>query len=729
VIAVAPLLALAWAPVQELARPEARVTRTATPPRIDGRLDDPVWQTAETIGELVQIEPDEGVRPSESTEIRFLFDADHLYMAVRCFDRDPDEILVLTRERDALLEDDDRVEIVFDTFLDRRNAFFFQINAGGSKGDALVTNNGANFNKPWDGLWEGQAAIDAQGWTAELALPFKTLNFREGGERWGFNIQRHIGRKREEARWAGASRDRSLFQIYHAGDLVGFEGIRQGIGLDVVPFFTSTWKNDREEHDKTLLGEPGFDLFYKLIPSLTFSLTVNTDFAETEVDARQIDLSRFDLFFPERRDFFLQDAGLFEFGLNNAGGGGDRTLIPFFSRRIGLSADGEEIPILAGAKLTGRAGDYGIGVLDVQTDELDELDPQNLFAGRVTRNFGRQSTLGVIATRGDPEGERDNVVYGADAVYRTSDWAGDQDLISTAFFLRSEGEELAGGQSSYGLDLRAPSDLWSWNLGAIEIQRGFQPELGFVPRRDVRRYRGSLVWSPRPGWRGVRQLELGVGSVYWSDDTPDPGDLGGAQETWETEFQPLGIELESGDQLSLVVVNTQDELEQDFDIFEDPDDGTVVTVPPGQYEYWRPSLRFGSGTQRDLALELETSVGDYYDGDRLAYEIGLAWRPGPLFNGAVEYIRNDISLPDGDFVTQLASLRANVSFAPELSWNNFVQWSTDEDTLGFQSRLRWIPVPQQEVFLVFEQEQASDSSSSAPLFQELAFKITYALRF
>src|SRR6185503_12292099 len=311
-------------------------TRVTDPPRIDGLLDDAAWQLATPIGELTQLEPELGVPCSEKSDIRFAHDDHNLYMMVRCFDREPDRIVNTTRTRDALLEVDDRVEIVFDTFHDRRNAFFFQINAGGSKGDALITNNGANFNKPWDGIWDGAARIDEQGWSAELALPFKTLNFADGQETWGFNVMRYIGRKREEARWANPSRDQSLFNIYRAGDLAGLSGIRQGIGLDVIPFFVSHWRNERESENKTLVGEPGFDLFYKLIPSLTFSLTVNTDFAETEVDERQINLTRFPLFFPEHRDFFLQDAGVFEFGLNNSGVGGDTAVIPFFSRRIGL---------------------------------------------------------------------------------------------------------------------------------------------------------------------------------------------------------------------------------------------------------------------------------------------------------------------------------------------------------------------------------------------------------
>jgi hypothetical protein len=711
---------------QEPERRAAASTPTDHAPVIDGRLDDAVWRAAVPIGELVQIEPVQGAPPSEATDIRFLHDADHLYMAIRCFDREPGAIVNTTRERDALLEVDDRVEIVFDTFLDRRNAFFFQINAGGSKGDALITNNGANFNKPWDGIWDGAARIDERGWSAELALPFKTLNFAPGQTTWGFNIERYIGKNREEARWANASREHRLFNVYRAGDLSGLEGIRQGIGLDVVPFFVSHWRNERDrdgdgepdDPSKTLVGEPGFDLFYKVIPSLTFAMTVNTDFAETEVDERQINLTRFPLFFPERRDFFLQDAGLFTFGLN------DESLIPFFSRRIGLSPEGEEVPILAGAKLTGRAGDYGIGLLDVQTDELDDLDGQNLFAGRITRNVGKQSTVGGIVTRGNPEGtEPDgapggtgrNSVYGLDFTSRASVFSGDRDLITTGFFLHSDSEDVTGEQSAFGLEVRAPGDYLSWSAGALEIQDDFEAALGFVPRTGVRRYEGGVVLQPRPEVSGVRQLEF---SLETRVHTGTDGEL----ETWSTEFQPLGVFFESGDELRLELEHVRDEPDQGFTISD-------VLIPAGEYEYSAGRLELVSAERRVVAVGAFLEAGGFYDGDRTGYGAELTWHPSALFDGQLTYIRNDVSLPNGDFETQLALLRGNFSFTPELSWNNLVQWDNESDTFGIQSRLRWIPVPEQEVFLVWNETLESDASSSAPLAQELSLKITYAIRF
>jgi hypothetical protein len=724
-LAAALALLVPRATAQEPTRPLATSTRTSTAPRIDGRLDDEAWRAARPIGELVQLEPALGVAPSEASDIRFLHDDEHLYMAVRCFDREPRAIVSTTRERDAFLDVDDRVEIVFDTFHDRRNAFFFQINAAGSKGDALLTNNGANFNKPWDGLWEGAARIDELGWSAELALPFKTLAFAPGGDTWGFNVQRFIGRKREEARWANASREHGLFNVYRAGELRGLSGIHQGIGLDVVPFFTSHWRNERDRNGdgradgtgaKSLLGEPGFDLFYKLIPSLTFSLTVNTDFAETEVDERQINLTRFPLFFPERRDFFLQDAGVFEFGLNDSGGGGDRALIPFFSRRIGLDLGGEEVPILGGAKLTGRAGPWGIGVLDVQTEDQDALEGENLFAARLSRDVGEQSKVGGIVTRGAPDGSDGSTLVGLDATRRTRAFAGDRDLVTSAFLLHSKSDDGGGESSAFGLALRAPGDRWSWNLGALEIQEDFEAALGFVPRRDVRRYDGGLEFQPRPGMAGLRQLEFGLSTEVFTDTD-------GELETWATELQPLGLLFESGDELRLELQHVHDELLEDFEIA----DGVVI--PAGEYDDARVSLELGTAENRKLSAEVELDAGEFLGGRKHGLGLALTWQPGPLFNASAGYARDDVSVDAGDFDTQLARLRANVSFSPELSWNNLVQWDNESDTFGLQSRLRWIPVPHQEMFLVFEETLESDASRSAPLAQELALKLTYAVRF
>jgi len=698
------------------AQRSARAVRTVTPPVIDGRPDDAVWTLATPIGELLQIDPIEG-DPTERTEVRILYDADHLYLAARAFDRDPAGIIGTTRERDAFLDADDRFEILFDTFRDRRNAFWFQMNATGSKGDALLSDNGSDFNKPWDGIWEGKAAIDELGWAIELAIPFKTLNFAEGLETWGFNVLRFVGRKNERMRWNNGRRDISFFTVAEAGLLEGIADIRQGIGLDVVPSFVSSWNEDRSGGgDADVLGDPGVDLFYKLSPNLTLSLTVNTDFAETEVDARRINLTRFPLFFPEQRDFFLQDAGNFAFGDQRSRGGGGT--LPFFSRRIGL-VDGEIVPIVAGGKLTGRVGDYNLGLLDIQTGDTTteaagDLDGQNLFVARVSKNVGAQSRIGGIVTNGNPDGTADNTVVGIDGLYRTTSFRGDKNLVATAWALKSDTEGVSGDDASFGAALRYPNDVWQWGGKFEEVQADFDAALGFVPRRDMRTYSADVSFEPRIE-RDVRNLEFGLATqvVTNTDDV---------LETWETELQPLGIAWDSGDEFRIELAHTHDELREDFEI----SDG--ILVPAGAYDFTRVGVEFDAASKRRINGEAGISVGEFYDGRRTDWWIGLGLRTEPLLTSSLELRQSDVDLDGGEFTTQVAGARANLSFSEELSWNTVVQWDNVSEAIGLNSRLRWIPRPGQEVFLVFNETLDENGDGLSPVFQQVAFKISYTIR-
>jgi len=462
-------------------RPSALSVRAAQRPVIDGRLDDEVWEQAVPIGPMQQVEPIEGAQPSERTEVRILHDDDFLYFGVRCFDSNPSGIIGTQPQRDANLDSDDRVEILLDTFNDQRNAYFFQMSPVGSRGDALITDNGRVFNKPWDGIWMGKSTVDALGWTMEIALPFKTLAFDPDADVWGLNVQRFIRRRNEVVRWAGASQDYGVFVMSQAGDLTGLEGMTQGLGLDVSPYAKAAWRKTRSvtEDRQVSSVHGGVDAFYRVTPNLSALLTVNTDFAETEVDTRQINLTRFPLFFPERRDFFLQDSGQFEFADNG------RSLIPFFSRRIGL-VDGAVVPIDFGAKMTGRVGDWNIGALDVATGERSSLGNENLFVARLSRNVGEESTVGGIVTHGDPSGATDNSVVGFDANFRGESIFGDGRLNASGWALHSTTSGISSNaESAYGVSVRAPNQRWNWSASAKEIEDDFNAALGFVPRTGI----------------------------------------------------------------------------------------------------------------------------------------------------------------------------------------------------------------------------------------------------
>ena len=703
-----PMAPLAQALSQGL-RPAAQAAPTPSPPTIDGDLSDEVWALAQPIGPLTEVEPIEGGVPKDATEVRILFDSEAIYLGIRCFDSDPAGLISTTMERDGFFDSDDRIELILDTFLDRRNAFFFQVNPAGSKGDALITGNGQNFNKPWDGIWSCKTSVDALGWTVEMAVPYKTLNFREGLGTWGFNLDRVVGRRNERQRWANPSRDFGLFRIFQAGDLEGLFGMEHGLGLDVAPFLLARHLDARGDDPREGWDfDAGLDAFFKITPNLTASLTINTDFAETEVDERQVNLTRFPLFFPERRDFFLQDSGLFNFG--NQG----RRLVPFFSRTIGLAA-GEPVPIEAGLKLTGRIGAYTLGVLDVQTDRLDAIDGQNLFAARVSRDVGKQSSIGAIVTSGNPNGGADNTLVGMDANFRSSDLFDGRELTANVWGLVSDSQGVDEDQAAFGASVFFPNDLWNWGVGWSEIQENFNPALGFVPRRGIRILEAEFAYNPRPGTH-IRQYQFEAEASVVTD-TQD------RLQTGEFELQPFGLEWESGDELHFEINSTEERLDSDFEIR----DGIVI--PQSDYEFVDFRIEFESAVKREWSIDARITQGEFFDGDRLQVDSTLLWQPGPEYSASLGFEHNDISLQGGDFIADVARLRVTRSFAPNLTWNNLVQWDSESKTFGWNSRLRWIPQPGQEIFVVFNHSAEDLDGSLDRVFQELAFKVVYTLRF
>ncbi len=506
------------APSPEAGRRIAPVTFVSTPISVDGVLSESVWSTAPPIGDLIQRQPETGVPPTERTTVTLLRDADNLYIGVHAFDSEPGRVVGTGMARDAGINSDDRIEIVLDTFRDQRSAFYFSTNSVGALIDGLVFANGG-LNREWDAIWDVRTRRTNDGWVAEFAIPFKSLGFPADRDIWGFNLSRTVVRKSEESRWSGARLETQFLQISEAGEITNLGGLTQGVGLDLRPFMAGRWLRlgrgavDRDDFD----GKPGLDVFYNVTPSLKLTGTVNTDFGETEVDARQINLTRFSLFFPEKRAFFLEGAGVFDYtatGPESPGGipetGAD--VYPFFSRRIGL-VSGREVPIDAGVKLIGTVGRTEIGVLDVRTGDLHEgntlfVDETNFFVGRVKRNLLEQSYIGAIFTDGNPVGDRSGQTYGADVRLATSRFlGGSRNFVVNGYVARSVNEGVSGDDWSYGASADYPNDKWLAQVAVKDIQKNFNPAMGFVQRDNVRMVRAGGSYNPRPAFPQYPQRE------------------------------------------------------------------------------------------------------------------------------------------------------------------------------------------------------------------------------
>ena len=516
-VAVVLAAALAGPPVlggarelraQEGAHPPVSVqaTRVEGAPEVDGRLDEEIWARAEVASGLRQREPDEGEPASEDTEVRVLFTESALYIGVELHDREPDAIVARTFDRDALASfgfgggmegaPDDAFAFILDTYHDHRNAYLFMTNALGNQTDALIENEGAGINVDWDGVWDVAARRTDTGWTAEFEIPFWTLKFPDDPRTWGFNFSRVIKRRTEDALWASYGRDNGgLFKIARAGELGGLVELDRPADFQIKPYALAEGRrNDPDEEglDEGLDGKLGGDAKWGLDENWTLDLTVNTDFAQVEADVEQINLTRFSLFFPEKRDFFLENAGIFEFG--SRGFGGPPALLLFFSRRIGISDAGDEVQLLGGGRLTGRAGPWSVGVLDVVTAE-DAGEPRtNWSVARVRRNVGRRAQWGAIVTAMTPAGGETAGSVGADFSWRPTN-----ELEISGYAAGNEGPEPAAEQYASRLAFDYTGDFWGWLVEGEGIGRGMLPPTGFVRRPGTFRTFGTLRERPRPG--------------------------------------------------------------------------------------------------------------------------------------------------------------------------------------------------------------------------------------
>ena len=704
----------------------AIVTAITSAITVDGVLDEDVWHTAPKLGELTQREPRTGEPPTEKTDVTLLHDADSLYIGVLCYDSEPQRVIGTQMARDADLRPDDRIEILLDTYLDQRNAFYFATNPAGALVDGLVFANGQS-NLEWDAIWTVRTRRTDQGWSAEFAIPFKSLSFPAGRTVWGFNIARYIQRKLEDDRWSAARLELEFFQVSEAGEITNLESLTQGIGLDVRPFTAGRWLHTGASGHQAVTGKPGLDLSYNVIPSLKLTATVNTDFGETEVDARQINLTRFSLFFPEKRSFFLEDAGVFSFastattpppGIPPTGS----DVIPFFSRRVGLLAD-EEVPLDVGVKLTGKIGRTDLGVLDVRTRDLPIVRDKNLFVGRIKRNLLRQSYIGAMFTHGNPGLPIASSTFGADVRLATSRFlGGSRNLALNAYGLRSMNDGTSDRDWSYGISVDYPNDRVVMQFAWSEIQKNFRPALGFVQRRNVRLLRVGGQYNPRPkDFLGLLQIQ---NAVYYTRFTRlDNGEL----ESWDLYLTPTDFHWKSGDSVHRFFSPNflYERLFAPFQIF------PGIVLAPGEYRFTRWRSHLVTAAKRRLQANVQWSFGTYWSGHADELITGLTYKIPPRLTLSVTANQTFARLPQGRFAARILSGQVNYAASPFLTFSNLIQYDNLSRALGWQSRMRWIVQPGNDLFVVFTQGWIQDPTGGFRFRAEdtkVSAKVQYTLR-
>ncbi len=703
-----------------------RIVRTATPPVIDGKVDDAVWATAPLIDDFHQVRPSDGGAPSERTEVLLLYDDDYLYIAARLYDSEPDRITRNVMRHGNGLGQDDRLAIVIDPFNTGRNGYRFETNANGVRNDMLYKNVN-ELQRDWTVIWETQSSVDERGWSFEMAIPFKSLPFNPNIETWGFNFARGIRRRGEELVWVSRNR---TYNPNVVGHVAGFADMDQGAGLDIVPSLSANRRQTFAPGGTATNYEPSLDLYYRVTPSLNASLTVNTDFSATEIDDRQVNLTRFSLFFPEKRDFFLNDSDLFEFGRIGRGNNESTTLAsmqngrPFFSRRVGLSATGQPVDLKYGGKLSGRVGRFSIGTFALHQGEFGSVEDKNLLIGRVAADVLAESSVGMVFTDGDPATNGDNSLAGVDFQYLNTRFAGGRTLEATAWYQQSSTPGKEGDDAAYALGFDIPNaEGWKGGMSLKEFGKNFYPALGFVSRTGVRDYLGQVGYTHFV--KGRKFLQFVAAGV----DTERVKFLAGGLETQVLFARLLDLESRARDTFRLVYQASDEVVTQPFTLYSDPT--RRVGVGAGRYSFDRVGFDVGSGPQRRLSANFHYRDGDFYDGHRTNVSGDVTWKPLPRFNLTFRYDWNDIELSQGEFTSRLVGVVTEMAIRLNLTWINLIQYDNTSEVLGVNSRLQWIPKAGREGFIVLN-HNLQDVDKDDVLHSALAdvnVKFAYTFRF
>jgi Domain of unknown function (DUF5916) len=677
------LLDPAPASAQDIAPPVLRVASGADTIAVDGILSEPAWAAAEAGDAFAQTEPREGTEPSVRTTVRVLTGQSVLVIGIQCED-DPARIVSFSVSRDAAMQAEDHVRIVLGPFLDGQSGYIFAVNPRGARYDSLITSGGDSENIEWDGIWEAATSTNANGWSVEIRVPIRTLTFKPGLHEWHFNVERRVQRLLETDRWAFATRQYRIRQTSRAGLLSELPEFTIGRGLDIRPSITAGGGIPAPSATIDSKFRPSVDVTQRLGSNVAASVTVNTDFAEADVDTRRTNLTRFPLLFPEKRAFFLEGSDIFQFGPTV-----NRDVIPYFSRRIGL-VEGVEVPLIAGAKINGRIAGTNFGGLVIGAgDKSGVVDQRTRMAvARVKQNLWRESYVGALVTAGDPLGRPGSWLAGVDFTYQTTRFVGDKNLTASVWGLATGRNGLRGDTASYAFKVDYPNDKWDARVWYKRVGRDFDPSLGFVSRRATQIWNPSLMNRPRFARGPIQQMSYGANPYIWTD-------LSGQWETYDAQLHVVDWLFRTGDRVRVLVSPSGDRPRAPFEI------SRGIVIAPGPYQWVRRTVGVTTAQKRRFSTSLNWTSGGFYDGKLDQYEWSWVWNPTPLFTVEFDGERNIGRLAAGGFKQTLVGTRLRMNVSADLSISSYGQYDTDTDSVGINTRLRWTFLPVAELFLVY----------------------------
>jgi hypothetical protein len=655
--------------------------------KLDGHLNEEVWNKAMRISNFTQREMHEGEPASERTEFAIIYAENKMYIGIWAYDSEPEKIRASQMNRDFNWRGDDNIEIIFSPFNDNRNGYLFVTNPNGARADVMVSNEGRGFNKSWNGIWDVATTITQEGWFAEFEIPFSTLKFPNQTEQiWAMNVERNIRHKREQILWQGWSRQYDIERISQAGKLKGLKNIKAKEKVEIKPYVTAgVIQGDSEKAE--FVYNYGGDVNINITPTLKLNLTAKTDFGQVEDDQARINLSRFSLYYNEKREFFLEGRNQFEMNL----GHGNQL---FYSRRIGNDSDTEqEVPIIVGARIFGKQNRTNIGFLNIQTAELDSVPTANYSVLRVSQDIWKQSSLGFIVTSKIQNGHQ-NFVYGADFKYATSSFLGNKNLIITSGVAQTITSDSANkDNTAYDISLSFPNDWVELDLGINDIEANFNPEIGYIRRTNARRYRAELQFNPRPKFMGfARNLELKPVDIshYVNSATNE-------LESINYEWRPFGVMFKSGEFIELNVQHNFDRLTESFDILD------TINIPVGDYWDNRFEIQARSYSARKLSGRLAMSVGDFYTGKRESIRGSLSLNVNKHWNFSSGWSQNYLHLSGENATATELNGRISYAYSPKLNSGLFGQWNSEEEEVLLNFRFNWIPKIGSDFFFIVNQ--------------------------